>query len=104
MAYTEGHERWWDAIWKAAANRGDKEVCFSTEFGPPNYQVCDPNSDKPLAMIWDVNHWIALRRQERFAQLYGMENTSKLKPSQTQDEKPVTKPGESILTRRVGFK
>ena len=39
LAYTEGHERWWDKIWDAAKARGDDEVCFTTEFGPPNYQV-----------------------------------------------------------------
>lgn len=39
LAYTEGHERWWDAIWRAAEQRGDDEVCCTTEFGPPNYQV-----------------------------------------------------------------
>ena len=39
LPYTEGHERWWDAIWKAAEERGDKEVTVTTEFGPPNYQV-----------------------------------------------------------------
>ena len=50
-----------------------------------------------------MNHWIALRRQERFAQLYGKENTSKLVASETQDEKPLTNPGPSILTKRVGF-
>jgi len=103
LAYTEGHERWWDAIWKAAEARGDKEVCFTTEFGPPNYQVCDPKSELPLAKVWDVNHWIALRRQARFAQLYGKENTSKLIASETQDEKPLTNPGSSILSKRVGF-
>ena len=75
LAYTEGHERWWDAIWNAAKIRGDAEVCFTTEFGPPNYQVCHPESGQPLANIWDVNHWIALRRQERFAELYGKETT-----------------------------
>ena len=26
LEYMEGHERWWDAIWSAAAERGDKEV------------------------------------------------------------------------------
>ena len=27
----EGHERWWDAIWRAAAERGDEEVFYSRE-------------------------------------------------------------------------
>jgi len=48
-------------------------------------------------MIWDVNHWISLRRQLRFAELYGTENTSKLIPSKTQGILPETKPGKSIL-------
>ena len=26
LEYMEGHERWWDAIWRAAAERGDEEV------------------------------------------------------------------------------
>ena len=104
-------------------------------------QVCDPRTEKPLADIWDVNHWVALRRlifiiydnlnhddimitiishlgrkltivilnntmimiimriliannimiimwiitrQERFAEMFGSENTSKLIPSTTQ--------------------
>ena len=25
-------------------------------------KVCDPSTEKPLADIWDVNHWVALRR------------------------------------------
>jgi hypothetical protein len=39
LPYTEGHERWWDAIWKSAEARGDEEFTITTEFGPPNYQV-----------------------------------------------------------------
>ena len=31
LEYMEGHERWWDAIWNAAAERGDEEV-FSSVF------------------------------------------------------------------------
>ena len=26
LEYMEGHERWWDSIWRAAAKRGDQEV------------------------------------------------------------------------------
>ena len=68
-------------------------------------KVCDPKTDEPLASIWDVNHWIALRRQERFAQVFGAENTSRLIPSETQGIDPVTNPGESILKGKtnVGF-
>ena len=44
-----------------------------------------------------MNHWIALRRQERFAELFGCGNTSGLKPSETQDGRPATNPGNSVL-------
>ena len=50
----------------------------------------------PLALIWDVNHWIALRRQKRFADLYGSQNTSSLIPSATQGFEPETNPGPSV--------
>jgi len=49
-------------------------------------------------MIWDVNHWISLRRQVRFSELYGEANSSKLVPSKTQGFAPETKPGQSVLT------
>jgi len=97
IEYMEGHERWWDAIWQAADQRGCDEITMTPEFGPPNYQVCDPKTEKPLADIWDVNHWVALRRQERFAELFGEENTSRLIASKTQDKCPITRPGDSVL-------
>lgn len=106
LQYMEGHERWWDAIWAAMERAGVTEVTVTPEHGPPNYQICDPADNRPLADIWDVNHWIALRRQERFGELYGAENTSKLIPSDTQGFEPRTSPGPSVLTGKtaVGFK
>jgi len=98
LEYMEGHERWWDSIWRAAAEAGCQEITMTPEHGPPNYQVCDPQTNKPLADIWDVNHWIALRRQARFAELFGQENTSKLIESKTQGFTPITKPGPSVLS------
>lgn len=105
LSYTEGHERWWDAIWKAQAVRNQHVSTMTPEHGPPNYQQTNPHNMQPLAYIWDINHWIGLRRQKRFAELFGEENTSKLVPSDTQDEFPTTFPGDSILKKhgRVGF-
>lgn len=100
LPYMEGHERWWDAIWKAQAARGQAVTTMIAEHGPPNYQPTLPYSREPVAHIWDVNHWIQLRRQERFAELFGAENTSRLKPSGTQDAEPRTNPGESVLAGR----
>ena len=38
------------------------EVMFSNDNDDPHAKVCDPRTEKPLADIWDVNHWVALRR------------------------------------------
>jgi hypothetical protein len=92
LPYTEGFERWWDLIWRAQAERGDAFTTFTPEHGPPSYQQTCPHSQEPLAHIWDVNHWVALRRQARFAELYGEEHASNLVPSASQGFEPVTRP------------
>lgn len=97
LPYMEGHERWWDAIWKAQAARGQKVTTMIAEHGPPNYQQTLPHSREPVAHIWDVNLWIQLRRQARFSELFGEGSTSRLVPSATQGALPVTCPGESVL-------
>ena len=53
----EGHERWWDAIWKAQAARGQEVSTMIAEHGPPNYQQTVPHPQEPVANIWDVNLW-----------------------------------------------
>ena len=55
-------------------------------------QVCVPGTKEPLANIWDVNHWVALRRQKRFESLFGKENAPNLIPSSTQGYEPETNP------------
>lgn len=90
LPYMEGHERWWDAIWAAQARRGDTVTTMIAEHGPPNYQQTLPYSREPVACIWDVNHWIHLRRQARFAQLYGKENSSRVTESASQGYAPAT--------------
>eukprot|EP00929_Paragymnodinium_shiwhaense_P003850 TRINITY_DN104535_c0_g1_i1.p1 TRINITY_DN104535_c0_g1~~TRINITY_DN104535_c0_g1_i1.p1 ORF type:complete len:393 (+),score=53.90 TRINITY_DN104535_c0_g1_i1:115-1293(+) len=98
LPYMEGHERWWDAIWHASKKRGDALVTMIAEHGPPNYQQTLPYSREPLAHIWDVNHWIHLRRQKRFEALFcsggagGKDENSKLVPSETQGYEPETRP------------
>jgi hypothetical protein len=90
--YMEGFERWWDIIWEAQIARGDTFSTFTPEHGPPSYQQTNPYSKEPLAHIWDVNHWIALRRQARFTELYGKELASNLIPSESQGYEPLTYP------------
>lgn len=74
--YVKGHERWWDQIWEAQALAGQEVSTMTMEFGPPNYQHTDPKTGEPLADVWEVNHWMARRLQARFANKYGVENTS----------------------------
>lgn len=102
LPYMEGHERWWDAIWRAQVARGQQVTTMIGEHGPPNYQQTLPYSREPVAHIWDVNHWVQLRRQVRFQELFGASGgvTSRLAPSATQNELPATAPGDSVLKGR----
>jgi sugar phosphate isomerase/epimerase len=103
LPYMEGHERWWDAIWRAQAARGQAVSTMIAEHGPPNYQPTLPHSREPVAHIWDVNHWIQLRRQDRFKVVFpdAGHQTSSLIPSKTQGPLPLTAPGDSILAGRT---
>ena len=104
IPHTEAHERWWDAIWRVQAARGDAVSTMIGEHGPPPYQQTMPHTKEPLANIWDVNLWMQLRRQERFREvLPGDEHvTSSLKESSTQGKLPSTNPGESNLSGASG--
>eukprot|EP00392_Amoebophrya_sp_AT5.2_P003085 g3090.t1 len=67
----ETHDRWWDLIWQAQKERGEKVTTMIAEHGPPPYQICTPGGKKePLAKTWEVNHWVHLRRQKRFGELF----------------------------------
>jgi len=105
LPYMEGHEKWWDLIWSCQLAREMEtgvEVISTmiAEHGPPNYQQTMPYSREPLAHIWDINHWIHLRRQARFQKLIvererhhpgvGSHSTSNVIPSKTQGYNPVT--------------
>ena len=86
----QGFEAWWDKIWLSQKDRGWQYTTMIAEHGAPSYQACMPGTDQPLADIWDINHWVQLRRQERFARLFGSENTSQLVPSESQGFEPET--------------
>ena len=90
--YMEGMECWWDKIWRSQVERGCAYTTMIAEHGPPTYQMCVPGTLEPLADIWDVNHWVQLRRQHRFEQLFGCEHqTSRLIASETQGFEPETR-------------
>ena len=69
----------------AVSYRGTEYTTMIGEHGPPAYQQCALGTKEPLANIWDVNHWIQLRRQARFEKLFCDEGQpSKLVPGATQ--------------------
>lgn len=104
IRYTEGHERWWDWIWRSQLSRGFSRTTMIAEHGPPSYQQTLPYSKIPTAYIWDVNHWIHLRRQKRYTRLFGPEHeTSKLVVSSTQGYEPETQILEKPSTVTAPF-
>lgn len=65
-SYVEGHEAWWDSVWRASEARGDKLTTITTEHGPPNYQPMKPFTQEPLADWWEVNSYVGDRQINRF--------------------------------------
>jgi len=64
--YVTGMERWWSNIFKAQQAAGIAESSVTPEHGPPNYQICEPSWQSPLADIWAVNTWVGARVANRF--------------------------------------
>jgi len=65
--YVSGHLAWWNTIMKDMATRGEKVITVTPEHGPPNYQVTEPHTGRPLADIWDVNSWVADQVKAEYA-------------------------------------
>jgi sugar phosphate isomerase/epimerase len=65
------HERWWDAIWDAHGRAGRAGTTMTPEFGPDRYLHTLPFSDTPVANLDEINHWMAARQRERFAEYSG---------------------------------
>ena len=61
------HERWWDAVWDAQAQRGQAVTTLTAEWGAEGYLAVRPFDHTPLADLWDVACWTARRQRERFA-------------------------------------
>ena len=57
------HERWWDRIWRAAAERGDTAIGVTPEYGPATYA---PVGTEP-ATLWEICEWATDRARARFA-------------------------------------
>lgn len=66
-AHLAAHERWWDAVWAAAAARGDASVSLTPEYGPPTYA---PVGQDPETR-WEICEWTTDRARRRFAGMSG---------------------------------
>jgi hypothetical protein len=78
LPFTEGHERVWDTIWDAQKSKGMGVTTLTPNHAPPPYQQTLPYSSQPVADIYEINHWLALRQKERFAQKNGSNNTARV--------------------------
>ena len=78
MSYTEGFESYWDSIIdKQIKNDNIKDITFTPEHGPPNYQPTIPYTRQAIADIWEVNSFIGQRTNQRFQQKYGKQGVAK---------------------------
>jgi hypothetical protein len=49
-------------------DRGFDRITLTPEFGPDGYLHCQPFTGKPVADLWEINQWIALRQRGRLLQ------------------------------------
>jgi len=68
--YVTGMLRWWTTIMQAQQKAGVEVATVTPEHGPPNYQVCEPRWQSPLADIWEVNTWVGKTVQQRFDETF----------------------------------
>ncbi|HTL51555.1 MAG TPA: TIM barrel protein [Planctomycetota bacterium] len=64
--HLKAHEKWWNRIWDLQQAAGRKETTMDPEFGPPGYLHTLPNTNVPVADLWDICNWQAQRQTENF--------------------------------------
>lgn len=60
------HQRWWEILWQAMAERGETAITLTPEFGPDGYLQCAPFTGKPVADLWDINCWMAQTERRHY--------------------------------------
>lgn len=63
----EWHERWWDAVWRAAAARGDEAVTLTPEWGPSPYAPTSLRTGEQDVELAPIVDWMTQRQRDRFA-------------------------------------
>lgn len=62
------HERWWNLIWQAQAQREIAQVTMNPEFLWDGYMQTLPFTQMPVSDVWDITCWIAERQRQQFSQ------------------------------------
>ncbi|MDQ8738560.1 hypothetical protein [Paenibacillus sp. LHD-38] len=60
---------WWKRIFTKQADTGKEWATFTAEFGPPSYMPTEPFTKKPVADLWEVNHWMTEYMEAQFKEL-----------------------------------
>jgi hypothetical protein len=66
-AHLTKFESWWKLIIDEHKKRGEEELTFTPEYGPPNYMQTIPFENKPVSDLWEVCLWSAERFRKMFA-------------------------------------
>jgi len=66
LHWVEAHERCWDLMWKAQAEKKLEYTYLCPEFGPPTYMHVQPYTQMPVVNLWDICEWTAHREVARF--------------------------------------
>ncbi len=79
----EAHERWWTQIWRGQSARGMAVSTMTPEFGPDGYLHCLPFTSIPVADLSQINHWMAERERQLFAETMVAPPDRAASPSET---------------------
>lgn len=66
------HERWWNLIWQAQAQREMPQVTMNPEFLWDGYMQTLPFTQLPVADVWGMTCWMAERQRQRFADTFSL--------------------------------
>ncbi len=58
-AALHAHQRWWEILWAAMAQRGKQVITMTPEFGPDGYLQELPFARIPVADLGEINGWMA---------------------------------------------
>ena len=66
----DAHDRWWELVWRSQANRGMARTTMTPEFLWDGYMQTLPYTQQPVADVWEITCWMAMREKRRFSGLY----------------------------------